>query len=241
MDKNIKKAIEAESQYLDDKSNGENKNLSIYDYIAPFGYTSLEEYRMDRLLYMFKEACVEEVNITPDRIEQEGSSLISYYFNQHKPYFLWNTHLYHDVVFLPLSSDRNFNDFDILKPGYNCEAEHGNIMTFDGDLNIVLILPKKFSEIIKYIKNSIVNYLKKLSDKEITINGNDILIDGCKVSGSASFEDDEYIAIMYHISFADKNEIVRETFPDSVKVPGHIDFTTPINLLTHILTCLQLR
>lgn len=241
MNKDIKRAIEAEKEYLYNKSNSENRNLSIYDYINPFGYSNLEEFRLDKLLYMFKTANVAEVNISADRIENEGGALISYYFNQHKPYFLWNIHLNNDVVFLPLSAATNFDEFEILKPGYNCEAERGNIMTFDGDLNIVMCLPKNLSPIMKYLKTIIVDYLKTMCDNDITIDGNDILIDGYKVSGSVSFEDDEYIAIMYHISFADKDNIVRAAFPNSKKIPGHISFTTPEKLLTYILSCLQLR
>lgn len=238
MEKDIAGAILAEEQYLYDKSHNEIRGLSIYDYLLPYGYENLSEFRKDKLFKSVKELNLDIVPISSEQIEEKGGALIYQYFIQNKPYFLYNIHLNNDIIFLPLSSENRYDGFTVLKPGYNCEPNKGNIMTFDNDLDIVILLPKEFSLFFKYMKEEIIKFLSECTDKEIISDGNDILINGEKISGSASFENNDYIAIMYHVSFANKTDIIRNAFPNSEKKAGHIDFITAENLLEHILSWL---
>ena len=237
MDRDIAGAIEAEKKYIHSKTTSSDRSLSIYDYLRPFGYENLKEYREDRLIYEVRNSGFETVNVTSGQVVENGNCVAFRNTEEGKPCILWNIH-HPDVAFLPLSNDIDIPGYVTIRPGYDCEPKHGTILSFDGDLDIVMILPDYVSDYFMYLIRHICEYLSEFSGKDVKLEGNDIMIDGVKVSGTASFTDGEKNVYLCHISFTDNSDKIVEIIPDSVKKPGHIGFMGAEKLLERILSWL---
>ena len=73
----------------------------------------------------------------------------------------------------------------------------------------------------------IKNILKKYSSADFSVAGNDILMNGNKILGSAVYRQNGMFVLINYLSFSDKADLIKEVcLKHSTKQPGHIDFMT---------------
>lgn len=108
---------------------------------------------------------------------------------------------------------------EVVELGYN----GGTIIGSEKDLSIIIIFPKDLGLTHEIIINKIVKILSKYLDN-VTVDGNDILINGDKVSGSMMrhlFKSSVWAA---QISFNDYSEFIEKICnKPAVKKPSYID------------------
>jgi len=225
--KNIEKAIEAEQEYIQLNLQGEQPN--IHDYLDQWGYSDLEEFHNDKIEYQLKN--LDWTVIEQPRIDL---SLVTWNVRDKVPSYMYAINTGEKYAFIK-NGYENENElvdkgFTIVKFGYNATNEtatSGLILSFDGDFRLYLLIPK-------HIDVSINLFLKKLNEYFIqlgldsVVDGNDILIDGRKVCGSATFEAGDMTGFVCQVTFTDHIDEIKEICGERNKMPGFI----PQNILT---------
>ena len=237
MKKDIEAAYKAEIQYYKDKETQHSNVLDILDYIKPCGYNTYDEYFADVQEYKLKiqnYEIVEEPYIAPN--------IPIPYLNNHQPAFLYTINCETNYAFVK----NDFTQFDILEKynytpvqlGY--ETSSGAILSGDGDLRIYLIYPIQINLDFSYFLNKLRNYLSNYYNN-VTVDNNDILINGKKVCGSIMLIFNSMKILLMQINFTDKKDIIQEICGVNAKVPGYIDpnILTAENLKNEFLTWLQ--
>lgn len=237
MEKNIELAISKINEYyhqiLDLNDNTEN----IYAYLSGAGYTNIDEFTFDKSVYLLKHqeyAIVEEPYISSD--------VPIPYIQEKKPAFLYTIDCGESYVFVPHDhvDDGTFDKYGLTKVSLGYSAEHGVILSFDGDLRIYLIYSDEVDLHSDY-------FLRKLSDKlsmyfdDVSVDNNDVIINGKKVAGSAELHYNNLRILLFQITFNDNSEIIRAVCGESKKEPGFIDknVLSPYELKDEFLSWLQ--
>ena len=117
---------------------------------------------------------------------------------------------------------------------YNLGYNGGYIITGANDLSYVIVTPDmgaSDSYYLRRIKSKLDQYCEN-----VTINHNDILIDGKKVIGSASYKVNGMNAFMFAASFTDYTDLIYQLCPPKTgKAPGYIAGCTAKQLREEIL------
>ena len=217
IEKNTERAIQQEVIYLVRKAKGED--VKIYDFIKPCGYTDVNEFYWDKQLYLLRHTQYVEVEEPYISL-----NLTTEFFENKVPAFLWTINCPVTYAFVPNS----FTDFESLskhglepvKIGYS--ADNGVIISSDGDLRIFLIYPGNLEIQADHFLSFFKDYLSEHFDN-VTVDKNDVLIDGKKVLGSVLMPFNKMGVFVSQISFSDKSELIKKVCGESVKVPGFID------------------
>lgn len=220
--KDIKNAIQAQHEYRQAlKVNPFEAN--IYEYLAPYGYTDLNDFTSDKIEYLLKNSNIPititnpemGIAITLDNFAQSQQQAM-FCINNDKIY-AW--HCNDDI------DTELFNDYGI--PIYETGAEGGTILGSPDNLDIALVLSyDDFDErnFYKYFNNRLATCLSAaLPGHEVVVDNNDILIDGKKVMGSSIAINDDCLLYVAHISFYDFSALTKILCnKDSSKMPGCI-------------------
>lgn len=131
------------------------------------------------------------------------------------------------------------NDIPVLK----LNVGGGSIVKGSEDFMMAIACQRRFRVTVAGILENIRNVLQNHTDRAVTVNGNDILVDGVKVSGTASWVNADTIMIGSYFSFSDKSALIREIcpLPRTGKVPGYIDFVTREEFKKAIASWLQVQ
>lgn len=117
---------------------------------------------------------------------------------------------------------------------YNLGYRGGYIITSANDLSYVIVTPDIGVSDDYYLRR-----IKTILDKYcegVTINHNDILIDGKKVIGSASYKVNGMNAFMFGASFTDYTDLIYQLCPPQTgKAPGYITGCTAEQLRAEIM------
>ena len=117
---------------------------------------------------------------------------------------------------------------------YNLGYNGGYIITSANDLSYVIVTPDIGVSDDYYLRR-----IKTILDKYcegVTINHNDILIDGKKVIGSASYKVNGMNAFMFGASFTDYTDLIYQLCPPQTgKAPGYITGCTAEQLRAEIM------
>lgn len=235
--KDIAKAIEKESEYLQRKIVEGDNTANIYEYIIQGGYDNLDEYNIDKSVYLLKHQnyeVVEEPYI--------GENVPVEYVMGRRPAFLYTIDCGTSYAFIPLGYEDDGtiaeNGFETVSLGYN--AEHGVILSFDGDLRIYLIIPHEIDIDSDYFNNRIAEYLTE-NYKKCVVDNNDLMIEGGKVAGSAQISYNGMKIMLFQITFNDNRELIKRICGTQTKEPGFIDkdILSPYKLKNEILGWLQ--
>jgi hypothetical protein len=237
MEKNIELAIEKEREYLERKvTNGDN-TANIYDYLGLAGYDNLEEYFRDKSLHMLTNldyTVVEEPYI--------GENVPVEYVMNKQPSFLYTINCNTSYAFIPLGYEDDgtiaSSGLQIVSLGYN--AEHGVILSFDGDLRVYLIIPDAIDLHSDYFINRMSEYISE-NYMECTVDNNDIMIGNKKVAGSAEIHYNNMRIILFQVTFNDNSELIKRICGEQAKEPGCIDskILSPYELKDEFLRWLQ--
>lgn len=214
--KDIINAIQAQQEYRQ-ALEVNPFTANIYEYLAPYGYTDLDDFTSDKIEYLLKNSNIPititnpevGIAITLDNFAH-GQQQVVFCINNEKIY-AW--HCNDDI------DTELFGDYGI--PIY----ETGAILGSPDDLDIALILSRDdFDEcnFYKYFNNRLATCLSAALPKhEVVADNNDILIDDKKIMGSSIAINDDCLLYVAHISFYDFSALAKILCSkESTKTPG---------------------
>jgi lipoate-protein ligase A len=84
----------------------------------------------------------------------------------------------------------------------------GTIVGTQGDFSLGMCIPSNLSINDNFILNQIKDIIQKHTLKTVSVNKNDILIDGNKICGSATYQGKDVIMVIMHFSFSDRADLI---------------------------------
>lgn len=237
MRKDIIKAMEIEQTYLHHKLIGE-KTFNLIDEIQKYGFESLEEYFDAKKTYQLSKLEFTVKNINPDEVVDELKIVF-----ENNTTGLWLCDHPKTYVFGGINGLENYNENYCIENNitvYPYLSGGGIIVHQDGDFTYGLSCPANLNIDANYILKRTSEILQKYTDKKVTVNGNDILVDMLKVSGSTSYKQNGLFLILVYFSFNDKTKLINNICnKKSDKIPGYIDFITREELKQEVLKWLH--
>lgn len=223
MKKDIVGAMAKEREYLSYRMKGEEP-YHWADAVKEYGFESLKEYFDAKRDYEFAQVKFEVVEVpTPE----EYTDYLFAKINAKK-----NSLILCDAKETVIANGHGSN-FDVdycnecgfkIVPLY---SSGGAIVFTDGDLAVGLVINKEAGFETQYLVKKVIEIISKYTTKTVERSGNDILVDGKKVSGSTTYNQNGMIAIIFNLSFSDKTELISKVCTKhSAKQPGYIDFMT---------------
>lgn len=221
----IMKAIEIEQIYLKHRAKGEYP-FHLVDKIRECGFESLEQYFTKKKIHQL-------TNLKFSFVNQPMPGGVAEIFNMiatKKPGVLFvdweRTFVVCGIKGLEdynkeFCEENNITVFPLYTGG-------GTIVGSKGDFSFGVCCPGNVDMTGKVILEEVAQILQKHTKKPVTVSGNDILHDGYKICGSASYTNDFVFMHIMHFSFADWSELISQicTTTKKGKPVGYIDFVT---------------
>ena len=218
----IVKAIEKEKEYISYRMKGEEP-FHLVDAVNECGFADLTDYFEVKRKYDFKQMKFEFIEKKPSECIQEvfrmmAAKVTGVLFVDSDSTFVFN-------------GTANYNQDYCTKeniPVFPIGTNGGTIVCTDGDFSIGICFPTSaglnYADILKAIKD----ILQKHTERIVTVNGNDVLVDKMKVLGSAHYDGNDVFMFVAHLSFSDKAELISNicTTTKIGKDVGSIDFMT---------------
>lgn len=237
MEKNIALAIQKEEEYIQRKVYQEDNTANIYNYLAEAGYDNISEFREDKTIYLLKHQ-----NYIIDEVPEIKEDCYVDKIKNKIPAFVYIIHSGNNFAFVPNTFDKDdiLAEYNIIPARMNYEAKNGVIITSDGDLRVVLIIPDFIEIPQNYFLIKIRDYLSNYFD-DVRIDNNDIMLNNKKVLGSGLKNENSMNVFMFQITFVDRSELIKKICTTSVKEPGYIDpnIVSPEQLKNEFLSWLQ--
>ena len=219
---NIVKAIEKEKEYLSYRKKGEEP-FHLIDAVKECGFDSLADYFKAKIEHTFN-------NLKFSFVEKKPNECIDYFFQ------MMNAK---DTGVVFIDSDETFVFSGESKP-YNaefCEANNipiyplytkgGAIVSTEGDFSIGICFPEYIGVDVFFILSHLKNIFGKYMEG-VTVNGNDLLVNGNKICGSIMYHQNGMNCFACHFSFKDNSELIEKI----CNISGSIKTPTFINELT---------
>jgi lipoate-protein ligase A len=237
MEKNIKKAIEKEKEYLDYRKQ-DKEPFHLVDAIKEFGFESLDEYFRAKKKQSFVDSGFAFIEKEPISGIVECIRLLAL----QKPFVLFANS---DVKFVFHGNseiNREYcekNDIPIVP----IHTNGGAIVNLPGDFSFCICCKKELIGDASYILEGVRDILQKYTDKPVSVDNNDILVDGLKVCGSASYNKQKYFMFVGYFSFSDKSKLISNicTTTKVGKDVGFIDFIDRDILRQEVKEWLQIK
>lgn len=213
-------AIEKEKEYLSFRMRGEEP-YHLVDAVKEYGFESLKEYFGAKRDYEFSQLEFEIIDTTPEKAIADVLECI----NEKKTAVLFAVT---DKTLVWNGNNSEFNESYCEECGipiYPLYTNGGTIVSTPGDLNIGICYTENNEMGLRYILNRFAESLKKYTQKAVTVQGNDVLVDGIKVLGSSIYRKNGMFVFITPVSLSEKGELISEIcLKHSTKQPGHIDF-----------------
>lgn len=221
----IKKAIEIEEYYLECRKKGEYP-FHLVDKIKECGFESLSQFHGEKREYEFKRMKFTVTEVTQDEIVPEVHRIL-----KNKLYGIWYADSDRTCVFNGDYGEKTFNkEYCVNKniPIYDYLTSGGTIIHKKGDFSFGISCPLKMQIDSDFVLNRLKNILQKYTDKTLTVSGNDILVNGEKICGSAIYQKNGVFLFLSYFSFSDHSNLIEHIcpVPKSGKTPSYIDFIT---------------
>ena len=232
-------AMEEEKRYINDKMQG--KDTSLPDRLKEYGYNELSEYFKDKRDYQFSQI---EFNFVEEPMPN-GVTEIFKMINSNKAGILFVD--WEDTYVV--CGDKGLEEFNRKY----CEENNitffplytggGTIVGGKGDFSFGVCYPKSTLIDAAYILNSVKDILQKYTSLTISVEGNDILFDGKKICGSATYMIANVSMTIMHFSFSDWSELISNicTTSKQGKEVGYVSFMTHSDFKGDVLKWLQRR
>lgn len=219
----VEQGILINSQHQYNVMNDIPEDVSFYDQITALGYDSIMQFFEEKAVYDMQSSLrgnlvsVHMSDLLPvvsNILAQGRSAIISIYTDE--------TCVCHGENAEKLLNSEYCIEHDI--PIYPYDSFGGNIVATEGDFGLAIIMPTVIDMSIDKILDNFRNILSN-HFTDVTIDGNDILIDGKKVVGSGSFSEGNSFILLAYFSMSDKGELISTICGDPMtgKIPGHID------------------
>jgi hypothetical protein len=214
--KDLISAMTEEKLYIADRLH--NINTSLTDRLTPYGYTNLTEYFADKQEYLFNNWIPEVYPIDVCTITTDLE-----YAVRNEKYGIYISHAdglyaFHGSIDI---------DYDLCEELGICVAElyhkGGTIIGSNADLGIEIVAPKNVGLTAGMIIKKFYEIISKYVDN-VTIDGNDILVNGEKVMGSMFRQVGNVFVWAAQVSFKDYADIIEKVCNKHiVKKPGYIN------------------
>lgn len=231
--KNIQLAMGIEQEYIQYRLQG-YEPYSLFEKITECGFDSLDDYYNDKREYLINCLDFEVVDTVPE----QGAYMTAMSVQANHPIIIFgntdNTYVFHGT--------ESYNELYCQDNGINVIDYHsngGNIIISEGDLSVGICLPVKDIS-LQYILERLKSILSKFVDG-VSVDNNDIMIDGKKVIGSAIYQTDTAIGFVSHFSFSDKSDLINSICLESRKPVGYIQGISRDQIRQEILLWLQKR
>lgn len=233
--KDIINAMEEEKLYLQEKMSGINSSLA--DRLIQYGYDTLSDYFYDKKMKLFNDWKPEVYYVDVKTLTTELENAVR---NEKYGIYISTT----DGLYAFHGSDEI--DYNLCDELNVCVAElyhqGGTIIGSSTDLGIEIVAPVDIGLDDTFILNKFYEIIDKYVADEVTISGNDILIDGKKVMGSMRRNVGKSFVWAAQVSFADYTDIISKICnKKSNKEPSFINnqYLTREILETEVLAWLQ--
>lgn len=235
----IKKAIDIEKYYLECRMKGEYP-FHLIDKIKECGFESLHEYQETKKEYELLNLDFKFHNVSQADIVPEVHRILT-----DKVIGIWFADSEETCVFNGNQGAQTFNEEYCKKneiTAYNYLTDGGSIIHKAGDFSFGISCPVELNINATFILNKIKNILERHTDKTLVVSGNDILLDGFKICGSATYNVNGIFLFLSYFSFCDHSDLLGNIcpLPKSGKTPGYIDFITRDQFKEEVAEWLQL-
>lgn len=219
----VEQGIEINSQHLYNVLNDIPEEVSFRDQIIELGYDTIEQFFEEKAAYEMQEVLTENVSSVsmPQLIPFLQAMITQEQFGV--------VFIYTDGICVCSGQ----NEEKILNREY-CEQNNipiypydsfgGSIVADKDDFGLAILLPEFIDISAPMFLHKIVEILSKYFEN-VTIQGNDILINNKKVIGSGSFGNDQVFIMLLYFSMSDKGVLIENICgqPTTGKEPGYID------------------
>ena len=216
--KDIEKAIAFEREYLENRMKDEEP-FHLIDKIKECGFDDLNDYFNAKAECKFGELHFSYIEKTP-------AECIDYFFSMMDTKETGVVFIDSNETFVFSGESKPFNveyckENDI--PIYPLYTAGGAIVSTPGDFSIGLCFPDEVGVDVRFILSKLKDIFSKYMDN-VTVNGNDILIDEKKICGSIMYYQNGMKCFACHFSFNDNTELVEKicNASGSVKTPTFI-------------------
>lgn len=222
--KDLQGAMAEEKLYVADRM--KQINTSLIERIKSFGYETLEEYFEEKRNFLYLQT---EFNLVEEPMPN-GVAEIFKMVNSNKAGILFVD--WEDTYVVCANQglkefnkqyceENNIKFFPLYTGG-------GTIVGSKGDFSFGICYPKNIANDSSHALNGVKDILQKHTDRTVSVNGNDILVDGNKICGSATYSKDDVFMVIMHFSFNDWSELISKICLTSKtgKPVGYVDFMT---------------
>lgn len=234
---NIESAIQLEEQYVQYRLNKEEP-FSLIDEIKKCGFNNFEDYFQAKNAYLLS-------HLNFNFIEQPMPNGVSEIFKMIENNRAGILFVDWENTFVVSGNDglETFNEEFCKKNNiqvFPLYTNGGAIVGTQGDFSLGICIPSNLSINDNFILNKIKDIIQKYTLKTVSVNKNDILIDGNKICGSATYQGKDVIMVIMHFSFSDRIDLISKIcITNKINKPiGFIDFITRQEFKQEILTWL---
>lgn len=219
---NIEQAIKKEKEYLEHRMRNEEP-FHLVDAVRDCGFDTLEDYFKNKRDYEFghldfsiiETSSLEAISEVLLTIRSKKTAVL---FADTEFTLVWNGT---GSVF-----NKEYCDSHGI-PVLPLQTAGGTIVSTSGDLNIGICTPQLQGIDEAFLLNGLANIFRKYTDKNVEVDGNDILVDGYKVLGSSSYRAFGMLMLITPVSMTEKTKFINKIcVKKSLKTPSYIDFMT---------------
>lgn len=237
MNKDIVGAMAKEREYLSFRMKGEEP-YHFVDAVKEYGFGSLKEFFEAKRDYEFSQIQFEVVETTPDKAIDAVFAAISAQKNT-----VGFINIDYTLVLTGNLGDANKEYCDECNiPIYPYYTNGGSSVATEGDILLGICFEKTRDHLFNYLLDKVKRIFEKHSSSNFEVVGNDILMDGKKIVGSAIFNQNEMYVLINYLSFSDKKDLIENIcLKHSTKQPGYIDFMTRDDFKREVLEWLTAK
>lgn len=213
--RNIEKAIEKEQEYIAHRIKGEEP-FHLVDVVEECGFDSLEDYFTAKTEYNFNKLNFAYIEKTP-------AECIDYFFHMMDTKETGIVFIDSNETFVFSGESKPYNAEYCEEnniPIYPLYTRGGAIVSTNGDFSIGICFPEYVGVDVAFILTKLKNIFSKYMGK-VTVNGNDLLLNGDKICGSIMYHQNGMKCFACHFSFKDNTELIEEicNISGSIKTP----------------------
>lgn len=218
----IIKAIAKENEYLAHRRKGEEP-FHLVDAVKECGFESLLDYFKAKTEYAFNKLNFAYIEKTP-------AECIDYFFRMMDTKETGVVFIDSNETFVFSGESKPYNaDFCEANniPIYPLYTRGGAIVSTEGDFSIGICYPEYVGVDVFFILSKLKSIFEKYMDS-VTVNGNDLLLNGEKICGSIIYHKNGMNCFACHFSFKDNTELIEKicNISGSIKVPTAISGLT---------------
>lgn len=219
----ISKAISIESKYVYNVQNKIENDVGLLAQLNEVGFDTLDDFFNAKKEYLMQQVLKDKVHNTSSGDAMKTLGVLA----ENMDWGIVSVDTDETCVHAGSYKESNLNEDYCLKnniPIYKYDSYGGNIVASVGDYSMGFIVPSDIDIDCRYVIEKLADIVSKYIDG-VTIDGNDVLIDGKKVIGTTSKRTADFFFFICHISMSDKKEIIYNICgaPKTNKEVGYIN------------------